>query len=193
MVLLERTCPTDDLRRDVLQLGGLAKFSESDGFPPLRGNELTDLNMPRRMIDYCDLVEEVVAELKTRGVARTEGLLPTHTWFDTGRYFRVVDEYDYWIGVALVPWRNAGITPLWLSVTPHIGNHYGGLEKFFEDVYEVSNQRKSRKRDAKYIPIRLGTGLDRDGVIKDSADQVQRIVEKFEEIIGTKREAGEDA
>ena len=193
LILLERTCPNDDLRRDVLQLAGLAKFSESEGFPPLRSNELTDLNLPRRMFDYCDLVEDIVTELKSRGVARTDGLLPTHTWFDTGRYFRVVDEFDYWIGVSLVPWKNAGITPLWFSVTPHIGDHYSGLEKFFDDVYEVSNQRKSRKRDAKYIPIRLATGMDRAGVIKDSADQVQRIVERLEEITGIRRNAGEAA
>jgi len=186
--MLGRVSPSDDLRRDVLQLEGLARFGELDGFPPLHGEELTGVSIPRRMIDYCDLVDDIVFDLRARGVARTERLLPTHTWYDTGRYFKVLERFDFWLGVSLVPWENVGITPLWLSVTPHLGNHYYQLERSFDDVQEIKEQRKSRKNEAKYLPIRLRTGAERDGVIRDAADQVQRIVEKIEEIIGEEGE-----
>lgn len=177
--MLERTSPSDTLRRDVLQLAGLARFGESGGFPPLRGEELTNVGIPRRMIDYCYLVEDIVREVRTRRVVRAGRFRRKHTWYDTGGYFKILERSDFWLGVSLLPWKNAGITPLWLSVTPHLGNCYNRLEKFFDDVQHVKDQNKARKKDAKYIPIRLRTGTERDGVIRDAADQVQRIIEEI--------------
>ena len=37
----------DDPRRNVLQLDGLAKFGELDGFPPLRGQALSDVSVEK--------------------------------------------------------------------------------------------------------------------------------------------------
>lgn len=178
--MLQRVSPSDDLRRDVLQLAGLASFGESGGFPPLRGEELSDVSIPRRMSDYCALTEDIVSKLRTRGVARTARLRPQADWNDTGRYFNSLRKFGLWLGVALVPWRNSGITPLWLRIHPgaysNLGEHYHRLEELFEDV-EACN-------DLKYIPIRLQTGVERDEVISDAADQVQQIAEQFREITG---------
>lgn len=194
--LLEQASPDEEVRRDVLQLGGLASFGELVGFPPLRGEELSDVTIPSRAINYCDLVESVVAELKSRRLVETRGLLPTHTWYDTGRYFNALEKFGIWLGVALVPWRKTGISPLWLRVhAPHkksedyanLGEHYYRLEEYFED------EEVQERDNAKYLPIRLLPGVERDEVILDAADQVQRIAEKFNEIIGAKGEAAEDA
>ena len=189
--MLERTSTSDAVRRDVLQLEGLARSRESHGFPPLRGEELSDVGIPRRMIDYCNLVEDIIRELRTRRVAQIGRWRATHTWYDTGGYFKAFGRFDFWLGVSLVPWKNAGNTPLWLSVTPNLGNHYHRLERFFDDVQELRGQKRFRKKVAKYLPIRLRTGAERDGVIRDAADQVQRIVEKIEGIIGAEGEPAE--
>ena len=184
--MMGRASPSDDVRRDVLQLDGLARFRESGGFPPLRGEELSDVGIPRRMIDYCDLVEDIVSELRTRRVARTARLLPTHSWHDTGRYFSGFNKFGLWLGVALVPWKDTAISPMWLRVHPprkkshdysNLGEQYFRLEEFFEDV--------QAGKDATYIPIRLRKGAERGEVIRDAADQVQGIAEKFREITGS--------
>lgn len=183
--LLEQASPDQGVRRDVLQLGGLAKFGELVGCPPLRGEELSDVNIPSRMINYCDLVEPIVAELKSRHFARTGRLRPQADWNDTGRYFAVFKKTGLWLGVALVPWRKTGISPIWLRVHPPrsktndytgLGVHYYRLEEHFAEVQKGNN--------AKYLPIRLLTGVERDEVIRDAADQVQCIAEKLREITG---------
>ena len=178
--LLEQGNLNEGLRSGVLQLGGLAKFSQLDEFSPLRSQELTDVSIPKRMIDFCGLVKPVVARLEYRGVAHTRGLRPQADWNDTGRYFESLETFGLWLGVALVPWRNKGVGPLWLRVSPgdysNLGEHYRRLDEIFEDV-EAGN-------DATYLPIRLQTGVERDEVIRDAADQIQRIAEKFREITG---------
>ena len=183
--LLEQASPDEGVRRDVLQLGGLAKFGELVGFPPLRGEELSDVGIPSRTINYCELVEPIVAELKSRRFARKTRLLPQADWYDTGRYFAVFKKTGLWLGVALVPWRRTGISPLWLRVHPprsktddysKLGEHYYRLEEHFEEVQEGKN--------AKYLPIRLRTGVERDEVIRDAADQVQQIAESLRSITG---------
>lgn len=183
--LLEQSCPDEGIRGDVRQLAGLAKFGDLVGFPPLRGEELSDVNIPSRTINYCDLVEPIVAELKSRRFARTGRLRPQADWYDTGRYFVVFKETGLWLGVALVPWRRTGISPLWLRVHPprsktndysKLGEHYYRLEEHIEEVQEG--------KSAKYIPIRLRTGAERDDVIRDAADQVQQIAESLRSITG---------
>ena len=180
--MLEQASPSDALRSDVLQLAGLARFGESHGFPPLRGEELSDVGIPRRMINYCNLVEDIVKELRSRRVAQIRGLLPTHSWSDTGRYFSVFKKFGLWLGVALMPWQDTGISPMWLRVhSPgkksdysKLGEHYFRLEDFFEDI--------QAGKSVTYLPIRLQRGVERDKLIRDAADQVQRIAEKLREI-----------
>lgn len=148
----------------------------------MRGGELSDVGIPRRMVHYCDLVEAIVRELKSRRVARMAGLIPTHSWSDTGRYFSGFNRFGLWLGVALMPWQDTGISPVWLRVhSPgkksdysNLGEDYFRLEEFFEDV--------QAGKDVTYLPIRLQRGVERDKLIRDAADQVQRIAEKFREI-----------
>lgn len=185
--LLKRVKLKDDLRSNVLQLGGLAKFGELDGFPPLRGQELSDVSTPKRMIDFCRLVPDIVSKLEYRDVAQTKGCNPQADWNDTGRYFNVLEQFGFWLGVSLLPWRNTGITPLWLRIYPdsisNLGEHYRRLDEYFEDV-EVGTDRT-------YIPIRLLAGVERDEVIMHAADRVQRIAEELRERTGASIRAAE--
>lgn len=43
--LLKQVDLKDGRRSDVLQLDGRAKFGELDGFPPMRGQELSDVSV----------------------------------------------------------------------------------------------------------------------------------------------------
>ena len=180
MGLLKQVKLKDDLRSDVLQLGGLAKFGELDGFPPLRGQELSGVSVPKRMIDFCRLVPNIVAKLEYRDIAQTKGCNPQADWYDTGRYFNVLERFQFWLGVTLLPWRNRGITPLWLRIypgdNPNLGKHYCRLDEYFEDV-EVGADRT-------YIPIRLRAGVERDEVIQHAADQIQCIAEELRKKTG---------
>ena len=190
--LLKQISPNDDVRCDISQLDGLARFAELDEFPPLRDEELSDVSIPSRTINYCGLVDPIVEELESRRLVRTKSSRIMHEWNNFGRTIYRLNESEFWLGLALVPWRNTGITPLWLRVYPgdysSLGEHYHRLEEFFEDVQKGTS---SIGYGRKYIPIRLRTGVDRAEVIRDAADQVLCIVEKLEEITGVAERAAE--
>ena len=192
--LLKQISPNDDVKCDVLQLAGLAKFGQPDEFPPLRGEELSNVSIPSRMINYCGLVDQIILELDSRGVVRTKNSRLTHEWNDIGRSFNWLGMFDLWLGVALAPWKNTSITPLWIREYPgknsNLGEYYHRLEVFFEDVQKG---RDGLDYSRKYIPIRLPTGVERDVVIRDAANQVQRIAEQFGEITGAAERGTEPA
>ena len=192
--ILKQISPNDDVKCDVLQLAGLAKFGLPDEFPPLRGEELLNVSIPSRMINYCGLVDQVISELESRGVVRTKSPRLTHEWNDIGRSFNWMELFDLWLGVALAPWKNSSITPLWIreysGKNSNLGEHYHRLEGFFEDVQKgMDGLGYSRK----YIPIRLPTGVERDVVIRAAANEVQRIAEQFLEITGAAERGAEPA
>ena len=190
--LLKQISPNDYVRSDVMQLIGLVGFDDSDGFSPLCGGEFKQVSMPKRIIDYCKLVQPIIEELKSQNVVRDDFRM-THDWDGIGRYFCLFDESEFGLAVVLEPWGNTGITPLWLEIYPRaskLGKDYRRLEVCFEDVQKGED---SKGYPRKYIPIRLRTGVDRDEVIRDAADQVQCKVEKLGKITKATCQTGETA
>lgn len=57
---------------DVLQLRGLADRMDADAFLPLASEELT-ARTGKRIIQFCQLVDDAVARLKSQGIADTTG------------------------------------------------------------------------------------------------------------------------
>ena len=83
--VLDRLAEIDSVREDVRQLWALTKRMDVDAFLPVGTDELTNIEVPRRLINYSDLVEPIVEELKIRGLADTQGLNPSHGYHTAGR------------------------------------------------------------------------------------------------------------
>ena len=160
---------------EVQQLRGLANTMTAEAFAPIREVELTNAALARRMINFSNLVEPVVETLKTRGLADTDGLRPTHGYYSAGRYLRMHGRLGLWLGVDLRAWRNSGSTPLWLAVDPSewsgVGSAWDDIETIFDDVQSID--------DRKYIPIKLIAGVEFDSVVFDAANQVEWIAKKL--------------
>ena len=101
------------LQQDIVQLRGLTDQMNVAEFLPLREDEVTDVNVARRLINYSDLIKEIVDRLVTDGIADTKDLRPSHSYTSAGRYLRLHAEFGVWLGVDLTAWRNWGITPIW--------------------------------------------------------------------------------
>ena len=190
--VLKQISPNDHVKSDVLQLGGLVGVDETDGFAPLRGEDFKRVSMPKRILEYCKLVQPIIDELKSRRIVRDD-IRTTHDWDGIGRHFYLFDGSELGLGVAFEPWGNTGITPLWLEVylrNSNLGKDYHRLEVCFDDVQKGED---SKGFPRKYIPIRLRTGVDRGGVIRDAADRVQCIVEELGEITGAAERVPEPA
>ena len=168
----------ETLEQDIVQLRGLTDQMNTAEFLPLQGNEVTDVNVARRLINYSDLIEEITARVKADGIADTEGLRPTHGWYTAGRYLRVHAKFGLWMGVHLEAWRDYGITPVWLEVYPSSsfsGVSVKSLQKIKNMVEDVQESDSGSLR----IPIRLTTGVERDRLIDDMVKQVRIIADTF--------------
>lgn len=170
--VLERLEAVRSVKADVRQLRGLAVTMDSEAFLPIRVDELTNVDVPRRLIDYAGLVQPIVDELMGRGVADTTGLRAAHGYDTAGRYLSM-DRLGIWLGVDLVLWRDAGTTPLWLKIPE---GDWGGVEGVWDELDGMFDDIRTR-REFKCLPIRLAAGTERDVVIADAADQIVAIAD----------------
>lgn len=159
-------------RSDVGQLRALTDAMDAQAFLPIRAEELTSVDMARRLINYADLVEPIVEELRRRGVADTIGLRPSHGYHGAGRYLHMRDQLvGLWLGVDMDLWRDAGTTPLWWVM----GNsEWNGVQAVWEELDRMFDDIRVRG-GSKCLPVRLRTGVERDAVIADAADQMEEI------------------
>ena len=165
----------DSLSRDIRQLQGLASRMNLEAFLPLRDDEATDQEAARRLINYVDLISDIIGELKRIEIADTKGLTVGYRLYSTGHFFRIHahEKFESWLGIDLKAWRDEGISPLWLRFSPKTGVVAGHFKIFPELLNDV------RPRDeGLYVPIRLKTGVEREKVVSDAVAQIERIADK---------------
>ena len=170
----------DTIRHDILQLQGLTNRMDSEAFLPIRSDELTSEEIARRLINYSDLIEDIVQQLKDSGCAATDGLMPSHGYYTAGRYLRLHERFGIWFGVELKVWRDVGITPLWIKFhnTEFSGvlGHHRTIRERFDDA--LINEESGFV----CVPIRLTTSEERDRVVEDAVAQISWIADKLLEM-----------
>ena len=163
------------IRRDILQLQGLAGRIDAEAFLPIRADELTDQEVAHRLVNYCGLIDDITQMLKDREIADTNNLRPTHGYYTAGRYLRVHGKFGLWLGVELEVWSDAGITPLWWRVDE---NEFSGVAGRLQTIRELFDDvQHYEDAGCLYIPIRLITGVERDRVVDEAAEQITRIAD----------------
>ena len=176
---LEQAASEDEhsaIRQDIIQLRGLTDQMDVGEFLPLRDDDVTAVNVARRLINYSEMIEEIVDHLVDDKIGKKDGLAAAHGYTTAGRYVRLHTKFGLWIGVDLTAWRDWGITPMW-------SRH--GTNSSFSGVQGKILQAKGLFDDAQeaggtlYIPIRLTTGVDRDVVINDAVHQMTRIANRL--------------
>ena len=180
-VVLERLLDTarstghDTVKSDILQLQGLTGQMDSEAFLPLRDDEAADQEKARRLINYVELIEGIIDELKREGIADTKGLSWGHTPHVTGRFFHIHAHvsFESRLGIDLRAWRDDGISPMWwrfATKTGVGGDHFKAIPELFNDV--------RTRYDGLHVPIRLKPGVERDRVISDAVAQMKRIADE---------------
>ncbi len=180
-VVLERLRDTarsaghDAIEKDILQLQGLTGLMDSEAFLPLREDEGTDQETARRLVNYVELIEDIIKKLVDAKIADSKGLAPGHTFHFTGRYFYIHahGRFQSRLGIDLLAWRDEGISPMWWL----FGTNTGVVRDLFKAIPELFNEVKPR-HDGLHVPIRLKTGVEKDKVIDDAVAQMKRIADK---------------
>ena len=98
---------------DIAQLRSLCDVMDTDAFLPVRVEELTNLEVPQRLIGLADLIRDLSEQAVAMGIADSRGLLPTHRWYAAGRYLRI-GQVVAWLGIDHENSSRYGIGPLWI-------------------------------------------------------------------------------
>ncbi len=176
--VLDGLAAVGSVRSDVQQLRALTERMDMEAFLPIHPHELTDADVARRMINYTDLVQPIVDDLVDRGVASTKGVNPAHGLHTAGRFLRLYDRFGCWLGVDFDAWRDSGITPLWWKVH---NSDFGGVATMWDEIdgWFDDVQTYTSGGPRKCLPIRLKTGVEKDAVIADAADQMVAIADRL--------------
>ena len=173
--VLDGLATVGSVRSDVKQLRALTERMDAEAFLPIQPNELTDADVPRRMINYADLVEPIVADLVRRGVADTSDLRTSHFYHAVGRYVAMHGRLGLWLGVDLDLWRESGRTPLWWKIQE---DEWYGVEGVWHELEEIFDEVRTQGR-WKCIPIQLKAGVEKDEVIAGAVDQMVAIADRL--------------
>ena len=163
------------VQEDVRQLRALTDRMDAEAFLPIQPEELLNVGLARRLMNYADLAERVVEELRHRQVGNKEGLKATHGIYSSGTYLRLKEKLEVWLGLDLDLWQKDGTTPIWCEIQDTNLNLVKNSMHRLVDEFPGTLDRNGWK----CIPIHLTTGVESDRVVEDAADQMGRIADQI--------------
>jgi hypothetical protein len=135
----------------------------------VRVEELTNLEVPRRLIGLADLIRDLSEQAVVLGIADRKGLNPTHGWHSAGRYLKI-GPAGAWLGVNHQHWSRYGITPLWISFH---GSEYGRAQLVLEALKSWGPPRLFEQDGRALIPLTILPDVTREKVLEDLLDQLK--------------------
>ena len=162
-----------NIDQDIIQLKGLVKEITDTAFLPLRSEEPGDQAIPKRLMNYFQLVQSVISELQTNDfIGKASNGTNDH---QMGRYFYVRDELQLWLGVAMDVWRKRAATPLWCWVNRSSLGDVVKAKSKIESKLSLGPDYIYENADAIYIPVQLKWGVEKEYVVQHAASTVREI------------------
>lgn len=163
-----------DCRNDIAQLQGLCKTMDEEEILPLSGDELTDLDMARRFINFSDLALEIVYKAESRGLCNRNKAVPTK--YGAGTSVQI-GEYKSWVGFDAKSWLRLGVSPIWVYFyAPPLHQTTEVREKLVR-FRTGAPQPSFDSYNGLLVPIVLKTGVEKQSIIEDAVDQIREIVD----------------
>lgn len=162
---------------DIAQLRSLCDVMDSAAFLPVRVEELTNLELPQRLIGLANLITDLTASAVAAGIADIKGLAMGHQWHCTGRYLWIcpseASRAQVWLGVDHEKWSRYGITPLWIRFDD---SPQSGRAPFVLQALKAWGWTPLfRENGRALIPLTVLPGVAREEVLKDLLDQLKRL------------------
>ena len=166
--VLEEAADGAKVRCDVAQFRGLIERLDAEDFQPLRSKDIPNADVPRRVLDYAELVDSICGILQQQGIAEWGTGGSYRAPFSMYRNLTLNRDNGDWAAVYYSPslWRESGgRTPLWMWVNR--GFHVPA--DFNDSVRDLWGD--------KCIPIDLQIGVDREQVIEDAVNQIAAMLQ----------------
>ena len=109
----------DSFEADIRQLHALCEQQDQEAFLPLKPHEIAP-EIPRRMLQFNQLVDDAVELARKRDIVNTAGLNVTPRPHGYGRYLRLGSGnaniwVGAWFGIDYSLWAKSRETPLWIT------------------------------------------------------------------------------
>ena len=162
-----------NVHEDVRQLRVLSDRVDAEAFLPIQPEELINVSLARRLVNYAELAERVVEELRHVKVGDKDGLKAAHGRYRSGTYLRLKKKLEVWIGLHFYLWQKQEITPFWCEI------HETALKDIEVPAHRLYEEFPGTVdwNQQKCIPIHLTTGVESDRVVVEVAQQVVSIAD----------------
>lgn len=155
----------DATEADIRQLHALCELQDQEAFLPLKPHELAP-EIPRRMLRYNQLVDDVVERARERNIVNTDRLNVTPRPHGYGRYLRLGSEdanvwAGAWFGIDYTLWAKSRETPLWITFY----SDWDGVISVDEMRDRLGNDIWANTPNS--IPLNLTTGVEYEEVLAD--------------------------
>ncbi|WP_146109976.1 hypothetical protein [Salinibacter sp. 10B] len=166
-----------ELLEDVRQVQSLCERYSSEGFHPLRGDEIGQ-DVGKRVRQLTQIVQDLRARLDEGWDSDTRMATSRNRYaFVTSLY-----GFDVTLGLLYVWWAREGRSPLWMRLDTQTPEQQSGARRALEPEFQV---RSGEARPTSIlIPLPLELGVERDEVLDDLADQLSRIAERLKPVLG---------
>ena len=156
---------------DIVQLRSLCEVMDTDAFLPVRVEELTNLEVPRRLIGLADLIPDLSEQAVAMGIADSKGLRPTQGWYSTGRYLRI-GQVGAWLGIDHKNWSRYGISPLWIIFQ---NTEWGRSLLVREALKSWGPPQLFEQDDRAMIPLTILPNITPNVVLEDLLRQLKQL------------------
>jgi hypothetical protein len=164
---------------DIMQLQGLCDRMDETAFLPIQSEELTS-DIGKRILQYCDLVDEVTERLVNSGVAVIKGLQKTSWGGATGRYM-FIHGHGCLLHFNSQLWRDFGGTPIWFQIQKSgTGKSWSFASEAKTKLIKLELEEPSRLlhiEDRLYVPISILTGVEKSDIIKSMLSRLQEVID----------------
>jgi hypothetical protein len=157
---------------DIAQLRSLCDVMDTDAFLPVRVEELTNLEVPRRLVGLADLIRDLSEQAVAMGIADSKGYLPTHRWYASGRYLKIGPALA-WLGIDHKNWTRYGISPLWVIFQANEGSRSPPL--VLEALKSWAPPRLFEQDGRAMIPLTVLPNVTREIVLGDLLKQLRQL------------------
>ena len=165
------------LLEDLHQLQGLCERMDEEAFLPLGAEELTDLRLARRYLQFTRIVDDVVNDGVHEGLLSIQGLKMTHGRGFHGRYVRLMG-FGAMLQCDMRKWTQLQETPFWLTV---LGTDFRPSPSVQSGLQALAIESPPRmfpgagRTGGEAIPLRASTGVERPLVVAALLDQIRGI------------------
>jgi len=164
---------------DILQLQGLCDRMDETAFLPIQSEELTS-DIGRRILQYCDLVDEITETLVNSGVASTKGLQKA-SWSGVTLRSMVIHNYGCQLQFNSEFWVKYGRTPIWFNVKKTgTGKYWSFAQEVKAGLIKFEMEEPPRliqDGDSLLVPLFIPTSAEKTEVMKSLLKQIQEVID----------------